>query len=183
MALTQFRYYKQYLAVCDTWLIVAEDIETELYWFPIRPSCQALRLDSPSQIEAIKGRWQIAPALQTIPIPTRQREDGTWYKAHLTQCLPWREYAWWLGGIEPKDAPAPLRDTLLLRQRALMDVAANVMKQPDAGVVEEMRDRALRREAHAVAIGEVHTHCPVCQTPLCLVIAGAHLVAGVEAQE
>jgi hypothetical protein len=183
MALTRFRYYKHFLAICDMWIVIAEDVETGTYWFPIRPSCLALRLDSPSQIEAIKRNWRIAPALHMLAVPTRQREDGTWSDARQTQCLPWREYAWWLGGVNPEDAPEPLQEKLLIRQRALMDLTESVMKQRDDGAVEGMRARALQQEVRAAALGEVHTHCPVCQTPLCLVIEGAHLVAGAEVEE
>ena len=172
MALTRFHYYRRYVPVCDAWIVMAEDEETGVFWIPIRPVCKAIRLDSPSQIEVIKHSWRLAPALQLVPIPTEQRADGTWVKAQQTQCLPWREFSWWMMIADPREASADKREKLLIRQRAVMDVAETVMRKSDDEV-------AGWRPATA---GEVHTRCPVCHTPLCLVIAEAHIVPGVEVE-
>lgn len=186
MAYTRFRWYRRFLPVCDTWVIVAEDLDTGVLWFPIRPVCAILHIDSPSQIEVIKGSWRLAPALHLIPIPTEQREDGTWARAQQTQCLPYDEWAWWMGDINPRNASPQVREKLLMRQRALMDVAREIMRRDDASVSDLRQRIADAGEsiagAQATVTGELHTACPVCHTPLCLVIASAHLVAGVEAE-
>lgn len=186
MAFTRFRWHRRFVQACDAWVTVAEDLDTEALWFPIRPVCLILKVDSPSQIERIKGNWRLAPGLHLIPIPTEQRADGTWARAVQTQCLPYDEWAWWMGDVDPRNATPLVREKLLMRQRALMSLAREIMRVDDAGV-EDLRRRVVedRRSAAVPAVtatGEIHTHCPVCQTPLCVVIAGAHVVAGVEVE-
>ncbi len=182
MAFTRFHYYRRHIPVCDTWITVAEDEETGVFWFPIRPICKAMQVDSPSQIEVIKHSWKLAPALQIIPVPTEQRKDGTWIKAQQTQCLPKREFGWWLAIVEPsKTASQEVRDKLLIRQRAISDLAESLVDKSDAEV-ERARQALVSNDVRSTADGEVLTRCPVCNTPLCLVIAGAHVVPGVEVE-
>lgn len=182
MAYTQFRWYRRHIPACDAWVTIAEDIETGALWFPIRPVCLALRVDSPSQIERIKRSWRLAPALRLIPIPTERRDNGTWARAQQTQSLPYTEFCWWLGDVDPREATPAAREKLLIRQRALMDVARAVMLGDDA-TVAELRQRVAGEHLAGMqetVSGELHTHCPVCHSPLCIVIAGAHVVAGAE---
>lgn len=182
MAFTRFHYYRRHIPVCDTWVIVAEDEDTGVFWFPIRPICKAMQVDSPSQIEVIKHNWKLATAHHVIPIPTEQRQDGTWMRAQQTQCLPKREFGWWLAIVEPgKSASQEVRDKLLIRQRAISDFAESLVDKNDAEVVQTRRP-LVTRDTRATADGEVLMRCPACGTPLCLVIAGAHVVPGVEVE-
>lgn len=178
MAFTRFHYYRRRIPVCDAWVTVAEDEETGVFWFPIRPICKAMQVDSPSQIEVIKHSWKLAPALHVIPLPTDQRADGTWINVQQTQCLPKREFGWWLAVVEPsKSASKDVRDKLLLRQRAISDFAEGLVDKSD----EELA-RLAEPASPSQSAGEVHTRCPVCHTPLCLVIGGVHVVPGVEVE-
>jgi hypothetical protein len=196
MAFQRFRYYQQHVPVCGVTLTMAEDEETGVYWFPVRPVCLALGVDSPSQMRTIRASRRFGPALHAIPLPAQKAPDGRWTQVHETQCLPWIEFAWWLGSVEPRNAPETVIAKLLQRQRALMEMAAELDRMSDAQV-EQARRAVLdvRRGIGAteglgsagarpqvVATGEIHMHCPVCATPLCIVINGAHVVPGVEAE-
>ena len=193
MAYMRFRWYRRFLPACDAWLTVAEDLDTGELWFPIRPLCLILGVDSPSQVERIKGSWRLAPALHQISIPADQRHDGTWSNVQQTSCLPFDEFAWWMGDIDPRGATPRIREKLLRRQRALMALARELQRADDAGVEELARrissdDGAAPRAGAAtaaatVATGEIHLHCPRCHTPICVVINGAHVVPGVEVGE
>ncbi|HUY75794.1 MAG TPA: phage antirepressor N-terminal domain-containing protein [Ktedonobacterales bacterium] len=170
----RYMYRTEHVAVCDADLTIAQTVVGLLY-FPIRATCRALDIDAPWQIESIKGDSRFAPALASIPLPTA---GG----AQLTQCLPKREYAWWLAVIDPDRCKASVRRALVMRQRALMDVADQVMLASDREAVGALM--AGRKGGVAVP-GEVHLNCLRCGAPHCLVLdtTGIHLYVGDEEGE
>lgn len=190
MAFTRFRWYRRFLPACDAWVTVAEDVDTGEVWLPIRPVCTILRLDSPSQIERIKRNWRLAPGLHQVAIPSEQRADGTWKNMQHMQCLPFDEFAWWMGDVDPRGAAPHVREKFLLRLRALMAFAREVQRRDDSGVaalaqrIGDAGGSGERVDAQQTetATGEIHLHCPRCHTPLCVVIAGVHVVPGVEVE-
>ncbi len=163
---THYVYHREYMAVCDVWLTFAEDEEGTI-WFPVRPSCKALDVDSPSQLVVIKNDSRLQPGLKEIPIPAGRG-------AQRTQCLRRREYAWWLSLIDPDNCKVGTRHLLLERQRALMDLADRVMFM---NVVADNRIRADNSTS-----GELHFHCLRCGAPHCLIMDdnGNHLYVGEE---
>jgi hypothetical protein len=73
----------------DPW--IAEDREGELY-FPVRPSCMVLGIDSTTALETVKADSRRNVGLAPLRLPTEGGGDQG------QQCLRRLEYAWWLGG-------------------------------------------------------------------------------------
>lgn len=170
----RYIYRTEHVSVCDADLTIAQT-DAGLLYFPIRPTCRALDIDSPSQIESIRGDSRFAPALAAIPLPSA---GG----AQLTQCLPRREYAWWLALIDPDRCKPSARRSLVMRQRALMDVADQVMLASDREAAGALM---AGRPSLGVAVpGEFHLNCLRCGAPHCLVLdaTGAHLYVSEETE-
>jgi hypothetical protein len=119
-AIGRYTYHKQCVAACDAELSIAED-GAGLFFFTIKSSCLLLSLESSAQIRSIKNDSRFSTSLCEIPIPTETRG------LHMTKCLPRREFAWWLAMIDPGQCKPEAREKLAQRQRALMDLADQVM--------------------------------------------------------
>lgn len=169
----RFLYRKEYVAVCGTDLMIAQ-AENGLLYFPIRPTCAALDVAPASQIETIKNDSRFAPALEAIPIPSA---GG----AQLTQCLPRREFTWWMALIDPERCKPAARRLLVMRQRALWDLAEQVMLASDREAVNAIMTG---RQLGIAVPGEFHLACQKCGARHCLVMndTGAHLYVEEEIQ-
>lgn len=158
-----------YVDVLASELWVAEDSAGVLY-FPIRPSCKELELDSTSALETIKADSRLAPGLRAIRLPTKGGEQEQ-------QCLRGTEYAWWLMVVDPRRFKAERRQLLMERQRALMHLAEDIMLK---------RQQLKPLTPHNPARGQVEAHvrCLKCGAPHLLVIDGQgwHMYAAVEVE-
>lgn len=119
MTETRFVRHHVHVEVLDDFLWIAEDYAGELY-FPVRPSCAALDMDSQTAIATIKADSRLAPGLRRIKLPTAGGEQ-------LQQCLRSDEYAWWLALIDPRHFKPERRALLEERQRVLMRLAKDIM--------------------------------------------------------
>jgi len=171
----RFIYRTEHVAVCGADLTIAQAESNGLWYFPIRPTCAALEIASQSQLETIRGDSRFAPALMAIPLPSA---GG----AQLTQCLPRRDYTWWLALIDPAKCKPAARSKLVMRQRAIWDVAEDVMLASDREAVGAL---LAGRKGGVAVPGEFHLNCLRCGAPHCLVMGatGVHLYVGDEEGE
>jgi hypothetical protein len=111
-----------FVEVLDDYLWIAEDESGEL-WFPVRPSCNALEIDSPTAIATIKEDSRLVDGLREIKLPSAGGDQ-------TQQCLRSDEYAWWLALFDPRRFKDPVkRQRLQERQRILMRLAKDIMLQ------------------------------------------------------
>jgi P22_AR N-terminal domain len=115
-----FVRHRVYVDVIANELWVAEDAAGELY-FPIRPTCASLELDSTTALETIKADSRLAPGLRSIRLPTPPRGERE------VQCLRSDEFTWWLALIDPRRFKPERRPLLEERQRVLMRLAKEIM--------------------------------------------------------
>jgi hypothetical protein len=156
----------------DLW--IAEDLEGELY-FPLRPTCAALDLDSPTALATIKADSRLQPGLRHIKLPTAGGDQAQ-------QCLASTEYSWWLALIDPRRFLADRRPLLQERQRVLMRLAKEILLQ--RGQVYRIPANGAGSAVQAEATGSVETHfrCLKCGAPHIAVIDGTgwHIHLGVD---
>lgn len=163
-----------YVDVLDDSIWVAEDYEGELY-FPLRPSCAALEIDSTTALETIKADSRLASGLRRIKLPTAGGEQ-------IQQCLRSDEYTWWLAIIDPRRFKSERRQLLTERQRVLMRLAKEIMlKRQDLRPLPKSR---APKTAQAIVGGylEAPFRCLNCNAPHVMRLDGQgwHLHLGVE---
>ena len=112
--------HRVFVDVLGEELWVAEDAEGELY-FPVRPTCKALDLDSTTALATIKADSRLNGGMVKIRLPTDGRGDQE------QQCLRSLEYGWWLALIDPRRFAEEKRGELEKRQRVLMQLARDIM--------------------------------------------------------
>ncbi len=163
--------HRVFVEVLGQELWVAEDSTGELY-FPVRPTCTILDIDSGKALERIKGDSRLYPGLHEIYLPTA---GGT----QPFQCLASTEYAWWLSLYDPRRMREEIREGFLERQRILMSLAKEIMlKSRQLLRLPEQRGERIQRHGQV----EGHFRCLRCNAPhhFCIDEAGWHLELGVE---
>jgi len=167
--------HRVYVDVIASELWVAEDADGELY-FPIRPTCGSLELDSTTALETIKADSRLAPGLRGIRLPTPPRGE------HEMQCLRSDEYTWWLALIDPRRFKPERRPLLEERQRVLMRLAKEIMlKRTELRMLPSPRSTPSDEIiGHGRLEGDFR--CLRCGAPMHLSIDGTgwHLHLGVE---
>src|SRR5689334_16132108 len=166
--------HRVYVDVLAGEMWIAEDADGELY-FPLRPSCAALELDSTTALETVKADTRLRPGLRRIKLPTAGGEQ-------MQQCLASTEYAWWLALIDPRRFKPERRPALEERQRVLMRLAKEIMLQ--RGSIPRIAPALPATPAPALDVrGEIEAHwrCLKCGAPHVAVLDGAgwHLHLGV----
>ena len=175
--------HRVFVEVLGEELWVAEDAEGELY-FPVRPTCKAMDLQSTAVLENIKADSRLNVGLVKVRLPTDGRGDQE------QQCLRSTEYSWWLALIDPRRFAEERRAELLKRQRVLMNLARDIMlrRQELRTLPSAPSRRALTPQAAEVTQSgglEGQFKCVRCGAPYHLLIDGTgwHLHAGVEIKE
>lgn len=174
--------HRIFLDVLGEELWIAEDREGALY-FPVRPSCKVLGIDSTTALETIKADSRLNVGLAPIRLPTENGGDQE------QQCLQRLEYSWWLALIDPRRFAEAKRGPLQERQRALMQMASEIMlKRSEL----RMLPSAAQRKPLTPQTGSVtqtgamegQFRCLRCGAPHNLTIDGQgwHLHAGVEVE-
>lgn len=172
----QYVRHHVFVEVLDDYLWIAEDYTEELY-FPVRPSCAALEIDSTTALETIKVDSRLAPGLRRIKLPTPGGEQ-------FQQCLRSDEYAWWLALIDPRRFKRERRQLLEERQRVLMRLSKEIMLKR-----YELKSLPKSRGAQSAVVAstgqmEAMFHCLNCGAPHLLVIDGAgwHVHLGIRTE-
>lgn len=171
MATELYVRHHVFVEILNDYLWVAADYAGELY-FPLRPTCAALDLDSTTALETIKANSLLAPGLRRIKLPTDGGEQAQ-------QCLRSDEYTWWLARIDPRRFKAERRPLLEERQRALMRLSKEILLKS-----RELKPLPKPRGPQSAPIAgsgqmEGTLHCLNCGAPHLIVIDGtgwhAHL--------
>jgi len=165
MASTEYVRHHVFVEILDDYLWVAQDYAGELY-FPLRPSCAALEIDSRTALATIKADSRLAPGLRSILLPTSGGEQAQ-------QCVRSEEYGWWLALIDPRRFKPERRGLLEQRQRMLMRLAREIIvKGRD---LKELRPTNTAQSADVNATGQIEgtMRCLNCGAPHLIVIDGS----------
>lgn len=177
MATGEYIRHHVYVDVVGGYMWIAEDDAGELY-FPVRPSCAALEVDSTTALETIKADSRLNTGLRKIRLPTEKRGEQE------QQCLASTEYSWWLALIDPRRFAEERRPLLQERQRVLMSLSREVMlRQRDLRSLARAARRAGTIETSGDGL-EGRMRCQKCGAPHTIVIDGAgwHVHMGVEVE-
>lgn len=180
----EYLRHRVYVDVLAGELWIAEDAAGELY-FPIRPTCAALELDSVPALQRIKADTRLSGGLYKIRLPSGRGEQEQ-------QCLASTEYAWWLALIDPRRFSPERRPLLEERQRVLMRLAKDIMLQ--RGAMPRITPARPSTPSAAAGAGapfdvrgqlEQYFRCLKCGAPHIAVLDGAgwHVHLGVELGE
>lgn len=168
MTTEQYVRHHVFVEILDDYLWIAADYAGELY-FPLRPTCAALDLDSTTALETIKANSLLAPGLRRIKLPTDGGEQAQ-------QCLRSDEYTWWLARTDPRRFKPERRPLLEERQRALMRLSKEILLKS-----RELKTLPTPRSVDIPATGQTEApfRCLNCGAPHLIVIDGtgwhAHL--------
>lgn len=172
-----FVRHRVYVDVIANELWVAEDAEGELY-FPVRPTCTSLELDSTTALETIKGDSRLAPGLRSIRLPTPPKGE------RVVQCLRSDEFTWWLALIDPRRFKSERRPLLEERQRVLMRLSKEIMLKRQELRMLPGQHVAVSTDIQGNGRLEGDFRCLRCGAPMHLTIDGSgwHLHLGVQVE-
>ena len=137
-------------------IMLAEDAQGDMF-FPVRPICEALGVDRPTQMGIIQSDSRLKRGARTIKIPTRGGKQDT-------LCLRKREVGVWLATIDPLRVGERARGRLEEFQEALWNLADRIVFRRRRSV--EAGAEGATTTARLSGTQSTNTCCPECGAPL-----------------
>lgn len=143
----EYCFYEEALPEWGISLIMLAEDEAGQLFYPVRPICDALQVDRPTQAAIIQTDSRTKKGARDIKAPTRGGRQEVLY-------LRRREVAVWLALIDPERVGPRARGRVEDFQNALWQLADKIVFKRRRGIEASAVDTGIRVDLHGEMRGE-----------------------------